>query len=58
MDEFFSKPVFDRIIEENEIVAKPCSVATIDMAKATVDDLEVHSHDSVVRCLDCSNVGF
>lgn len=40
-DEFFSKPVFDRIIAANELISKPCPVSTIDMSTSTVEDLEV-----------------
>lgn len=41
-EEFFSKPVFDRIIEESELISKPCPVSTIDMSTSTVEDLEVN----------------
>eukprot|EP00474_Spongospora_subterranea_P010132 CRZ10590.1 hypothetical protein [Spongospora subterranea] len=38
--DFFSKPIFDRIIEESECLASNVLVTSIDMATASVESLE------------------
>ena len=39
-EDFFSKPIFDRIIKDSECLAEAALIHSIDMHTATVESLE------------------